>query len=177
MIQQQLIKTIAVVLCIMVFASGCEPLRKKFTRKKKGTPTEDVGMIPVLEPQEYPTPDENPTLNYQQHYAMVKVFYKDLGLMVTDQRSAKNAQYVLDRVEEHLVQMKATLKQDKRGLVDQLTGYLSSYREAVNVQPHLRNRTKIEADLRRFHRVFIKECKPNQLKGSFVDAVPYETAH
>ena len=47
------------ILVLSMSLSSCETLRKKFTRHKKQA-EEDQSVVPVLEPEEYPSPEHNP---------------------------------------------------------------------------------------------------------------------
>lgn len=167
---------IIAILAITVLCSGCEPLRKKFTRKKKAQ-VEDKGMAPVLEPQEYPTPEENPEANYQLHYTMVQVFYKELWNGIGEDLTEKNIRFNLDQVTKHLTEMKNMLVAEKQVEVTKLEQLLSYYQETLSQNRVFRNKARIESDLRAFHRQLIGACKPAKMQGYFIDAPKHASAN
>ena len=172
MMKQRLMFSIILLLVISVGLTGCEPLRKKFTRKKKAK-TEDTSFIPVLEPQEYPEASENPVENYKQHYVLVQVFYKELWRGLTENMSEKNIKFNMEQVINHLAEMKAMLKADKQADIVKLEGLLSYYQETLKADAAFRNKSRVESDLREFHRQLVK-CRADRLDGAFIDRVAHE---
>ena len=79
MIKERILRRFQLVLCLLlvvVMASGCETLRKKFTRKKKEDKKEK--FIPVLDPIDYPKALESPEEQYGFHYSMRAVWQNNL---------------------------------------------------------------------------------------------------
>ncbi len=173
MIQRRMM-CLALVLCLTFVSTGCEPLRKKFTRKKKKSQVEDVRMQPVLEPEEYPDPTTDPMANYKDHYALVKVFYRDLWLPLQEHRTVKNSYFAYNQVMQHLDEMRKMIKPEFQGNLDKLKATLAYYEESLKVEPAFRNRGRIESDLREFDRQLRRSFKPDLMKDSLIAPTPNE---
>ena len=97
------ILAIAGLLVLSLTLSSCDTLRKKFTRKKKQG--EEQAFVPVLEPEEYPSPELNPQLNYKENYDLIKAWYTDLWTAIDDKSSARYLHYTITQVINHITQM------------------------------------------------------------------------
>ena len=95
-----------VLCCLAAFCfslAGCEPLRKKFTRKKK---EEDKRMVdPVLEPIDYPPMQVSPEKRYKYHYSMWRIWQKDFLLSLGQNENEKRSKYLLTQVYNELQEM------------------------------------------------------------------------
>ena len=60
------------IVAVMMTTVGCEPLRKKFIRKRKAA-QESSEDIPVLEPIDYPDKVYTAEDLYKQHYSLWQV--------------------------------------------------------------------------------------------------------
>ena len=114
---------IAYVLVVAIVTGGCEPLRKKFTRKKtKGT--EETAEAPILEPMEYPKKVYHPEDLYKKYYSLWKVWHKELLENMSDNMSRKRQLYLLNQVVSNLLQMQELLLKQKqaefKGVLDRL---------------------------------------------------------
>ena len=98
-------------LVIAVFAagalSGCEPLRKKFVRKKKMDKTNEV--IPVLDPVDYPVMERSPLSVYQYHFNLWKVWLKDFVTAMDEQPSRKRLTGIMGQLDIQLCGMQEVL--------------------------------------------------------------------
>lgn len=160
-------RVIIMVTVLALLCSGCEPLRKKFTRKKKSTQVEDTGMIPVLQPEEYPEPKDNPMLNYRQHYELVRVFYKELWRGIEEKTHQKTLRYTYGQVIDHLNEMKSLLNEDKAKDLENLIHALDYYHEIISLDTAFWSKPRLQSDLRAFHRQLIGRCKPEHMKNNF----------
>ena len=172
MVKCNAFKAYGLMVCLIAasFAmAGCEPLRKKFTRQKKANAQVDNGFSPVLEPEEYPTPAKNPEMSYQQHYSLVKVWYKDLWTALDERGSDKQQKYLLKQIHSHIDEMRKLVVPEKQAKLDELAGLLSYYNSALGESAHLRNASRIHSDLRAFHRLLVG-LRAQNIKGAFVPA-------
>ncbi len=156
------------ILILSVSLSACEPLRKKFTRQKKKDLSESADFIPVLEPQEYPAPENNPELNYKQNYYLVKAWYKDLWTVLEEKGSDKQAHYTLKQIKGHIDEMRSLVVPEKQAALDKLSGLLGYYNSSLESPAPLRNQSRIQSDLRAFDRQLRNQCRADKLKGYFV---------
>ncbi len=159
------------VLAFSLALSSCTPLRKKFTRQKKKGQVEDTSFIPVLEPQEYPAPEQNPPANYREHYALIKVWYKDLWAVLDDKNSDKKARYTIGQVLSHIVEMQKLVVPEKQAELIQLADLLKYFESSLDSPEALRNKSRIQSDLRAFDRLLRNQLRADKLEGFFVKAV------
>ena len=82
-------------------SSGCTPLRKKFTRKKKEDKEQNQKFIPVLEPVDYPEKIYSSLDRYKHHYSLWKVWEKDLIQTIEEDGSDKRQKYLLSQAVNH----------------------------------------------------------------------------
>jgi len=98
-------------LVIVVFVagalSGCEPLRKKFVRKKRIEKTNEV--IPVLDPVDYPAMERSPLSVYQYHFNLWKVWLKDFVTAMDEQPSHKQLAGMMEQLDIQLSGMQEVL--------------------------------------------------------------------
>lgn len=156
------------VLLLGLTVTSCEPLRKKFTRKKKHPQAEDRNFTPVLAPEEYPAPEDNPVDLYKQHYELIKAWYTDLWTLLQERNMEKRALYVLKQITEHLDGMEKVVQPPSRVELAKLRGFLAYYREAMGAPAAQRNVSRIQSDLRAFHRLLTGKLTPSKMKGSLL---------
>ncbi len=150
--------------------SSCESLRKKFTRQKKKSDIQDSNFIPVLEPEEYPAPENNPKENYNERYILIKNWYKDLWTAIEEKNSDKKVHYLLGQVYAQIDEMKKVVNPDKAAELDRLKGLLSYFDESLKGPWVSRNVPRIESDLRAFDRMLRDQLRVDRISNSFVDA-------
>jgi len=108
-------------LCVVFLAiSGCTPLRKKFTRKKKDKQANQK-FIPVLDPIDYPEKVYSAAEKYKYHYSLWKVWNKDLLQVLERNGSEKRQKYLLDQAIVQLKEMQNSLSDEKKAGFAQLT--------------------------------------------------------
>jgi hypothetical protein len=164
----KLIATVAIMLVTVMSLSSCEPLRKKFSRKKKQAEVTSDAFQPVLEPQEYEAPERNVGEIYKQHYAMVKVWYKDLWAGVNEGASEKTVRYAIKQINERLEEMKVVLRYEKAKGVSKLQNLLEFYKTSLDQPLQVRNYSRVQSDLREFDRVLRREYGYDKVKDDLV---------
>ena len=93
---------------------GCEPLRKKFTRKKKKEKEISEEMLPVLNPIDYAPKIYTPEEKYRQHYGLWKIWSKDLLEAIEAKDNDKRQKYNLGQTIVQLTEMKKWIIEEKQ---------------------------------------------------------------
>ncbi|MFH1360086.1 MAG: hypothetical protein ABIJ41_03505 [Candidatus Omnitrophota bacterium] len=113
--KQKIFPNVCLIVSLFVFLmteSGCEPLRKKFTRQKKKTEVQQE--VPILEPIEYPENIKSPQDTYQHHFNLWRVWHKELIGSMTENESRKRRLYFMEQVVINLEMMRDLLKGEKK---------------------------------------------------------------
>jgi len=133
---------------LLLIMSGCAPLRKKFTRKKKNKNQEAGKFIPVLDPIDYQEKVITFEEKYKYHYSLWKVWNKDLLQNIALNSSAKRQNYLLNQIIEQLDEMKILLADQKQSELDELINDLRKVKQIYEKPSVMRSkfstRTKIE---------------------------------
>ena len=111
-------KKIITVLLItsIIYLSGCEALRKKFTRqpKKKEKEIEDIVFVPV----EYPEFTMSKEDQYTNNYLFWKSWHSELVTYLNDDTSRKKQISLADETINSLNNMRELLNDEKREKLD-----------------------------------------------------------
>jgi len=155
-----------VCLCMIIMtAAGCEPLRKKFTRKKKEQKQEDI--IPLLEPLDYPSKALSVFEQYRHHYSLWQVWHKDLMTAIKYNESDKSINYMLGQLIVQIEELQkisgASLEEGLGDIKNELNNVVKEFAKPAG----LRNRTLIENRLIRLDRKFRKNYSPRIIKDNF----------
>jgi len=130
--------------------SGCEPLRKKFVRKKKNDRTNEV--IPVLDPVDYPALERSPLSVYQYHYNLWKVWLKDLTTALDDhdgQASRKQLAGMMDQLDIQLEGMQDVLSGEDEKAFDGFRADLKKVAVALEEPAAIRDDKALKARVMR----------------------------
>ena len=167
---RRMMVTVVAVLAMSLSLSACEPLRKKFIRQKKKNAVQDNNFIPILEPQEYPAPENNPKENYNQRYVLIKSWYKDLWTALEEKASDKKVRYILSQVYAQIDEMKKLVDPEKSVQLDRLKDLLSYFEGSLKDPWVSRNVSRIQSDLRAFDRMMRTQLRVDRIPNSFVEA-------
>jgi len=149
-------------LCVLFLAvSGCAPLRKKFTRKKKKDKEESHKFIPVLEPVDYPDKIRSPQEEYKHHYSLWKIWDRDLIQAIEQDGSDKRQRYLLGQSIERLEEMKKLLDGVQQARLAELVDELQGIRQVYQKPPAMRNTFSIKKKIERNARKIRNEFAPN----------------
>ena len=105
------------------FLSGCEPVRRKFIRKKP-TATIETTAQPVFEPEEYPAPVLTSAAQYQGHYDRVLIWNKEVLANMEAKSSDKRILFSLKKCLKELGHMDGFLSGDSRTVLRQVKDVL-----------------------------------------------------
>ncbi|MBF0571309.1 MAG: hypothetical protein HQL12_05500 [Candidatus Omnitrophica bacterium] len=162
---------LAGILVLSLSLSSCDSLRKKFTRQKKKGEAEDQAFVPVLEPEEYPAPIDNPQQNYKENYDLIKAWYKDLWTAIDDKSTARYLHYTIGQVTNHITRMEQLVDVPTRADLAKLAGFLDYYKASLDTPWNVRNVSRIQSDLRGFDRFLRDHLRADRIKGHFVKSV------
>jgi hypothetical protein len=159
---------IAGTLVLSLSLSSCDTLRQKFTRKKNKA-QEEQAFVPVLEPEEYPTLEQNPEENYKEQYALIKAWYNDLWSAIHDKSTARYTHYIISQVTNHITKMEKLVDAPTQADLVKLAGLLDYYTASLDDYSwQVRNVSRIESDLRAFDRLLRDHLRADRIKGHFV---------
>lgn len=124
-------------LCVLSLAvSGCEPLRKKFTRKKKEEARE---IEPILTPIEYEAPQTSAQERYAYHYSLWKVWQEEMINAINEEESDKKQKYLFSQILLQLGEMKKWIVEEKKRELDTQIEKMSSLQPELERSAALRN--------------------------------------
>ena len=163
------IKGIAIVI-LSVFIltgllSGCEPLRKKFVRKKKRLQKEE--FIPVLDPIDYPQSRVSPQEKYAYHFSMWQVWSKDIQNLMKEDSMDKRKKYLVSQM---IVQLQELQRWTPENYLEALGKAIKDYENILTEleKPEImRNDSIIGNQLRRTDSYLRNELDPDKV---FVEA-------
>ena len=111
--------SMAILLVVTLGLSGCEPLRKKFIRKKKAAEP-SAAFVPVFVPEEYAPAIAAADGVYDQHYSLALAWCKELQVNLGEDRSDKKLRYAIDEILSQLTAMQSLLDGESRQQAGQL---------------------------------------------------------
>ena len=161
---------ICVSCCALIFTSfSCEPLRKKFVRKKKSVENTSEKFNPVLDPIDYPAVEHSAMERYKLHYSLWKVWYRDLITAIDEEGSDKRQKYLMDQMIVQMEEMDKWIVASKKSELSALISDLRKTEGALDDPAPMRNRSifksKIESNAKKLQDGF----KPQELEELFKD--------
>jgi hypothetical protein len=165
--RKNFILVIAGFLVLSLSLSSCDTLRQKFTRKKKAG-EEDQSAVPILEPEEYPSPELNPESNYKENYDLIKSWYKDLWQSIDDKSTGRYVHYTITEITNHITQMEKLVDAPTQIKLAKLASFLDYYSSSRDESWNVRNVSRIQSDLRAFDRYLRDQLRADHIKGHFV---------
>ena len=157
-----------VFVCLSAFVlslTGCEPLKKKFTRKKKEDKSNEI--IPVLQPVEYPAKTHSAKENYEQHYSLWKVWYQDTLASIDRRDSEKKQKYALTQAIAQLTEMKNWIVEEKQKKLSLIIEEFNKILQEWDKLGNLRNTFFIKKGLERNGKTIRLNFSPKVLKDYF----------
>ncbi len=156
------------VLCFVFLAAtlqGCEPLRKKFTRHKKGEEVQKE-YEPILDPIDYPDKVYDPQADYRYRFSLFQVWETELLAGMNDQASAKRLQSFLQNILIQLQEMDKLVVEEKRsGLQKAMQGYQRMI-ETLKQPSQFYNLRDLRIEAERLAKPILLGFKPSVMKES-----------
>jgi len=171
-VHRKAIFVIAGLLVMSLTLSSCDTLRQKFTRHKKKGEADDQAFVPVLVPEDYPSPELDPEAHYKENYDLIKAWYKDLWTAIDERDSSKYTHYIIHEVTNHITQMEALVDAPTQANLVKLASFLDYYTSSLDGAWQVRNVSRIQSDLRYFDRFLRDHLRADRIKGHFVKMLP-----
>jgi len=125
---------------------GCEPLRKKFTRKKKKEKKEK--FIPVLDPIDYPTRNVTPQERYHHHYNLWKIWHRELKQTVDGEGpNSKRMNYQFAQTLTQLMEMEQYVKGTTHDQLLESINDMNRVQKRIKKPENMRNMVSIRRKL------------------------------
>lgn len=135
---------------LLVFStSGCEPLRKKFTRQKKKDASQSSQFIPVLDPIDYPDKVESPEESYRHYFSLWQVWDKELVMRIQEHASDKKINFTFNQFLVQLTEMEKLLSGEKRQKLNEYIAQLSGLQKDLGQPAGVRNDSVIQRKIER----------------------------
>src|SRR3989338_2477083 len=152
------------VLCVLSFLmSGCQPLRKKFTRKKKEEKEAGGKFIPVLEPIDYPVKAYSLEQDYKQHFSLWKVWERDLMQSIENDDSDKRQKYLLGKSLEELEAMNALMGEARQAGFSAVLGQVRQIQKEYDKPAAMRSKFSVKKQLNASSKEIRHHYSPKQL--------------
>ena len=135
---------VCLICAVAILVSGCQPLRKKFTRKKKKEREASERFIPVLEPIDYPKRIFSPEEEYRKHYSLWKIWDKDLAQSIENDDSDKRQKFLLIKNLEELEEMRALLAGEQQMAFDLTLDKMRNVQTVYDKPAAMRNKFTVK---------------------------------
>lgn len=140
------------------FCAGCEPLRKKFTRKKKDA--QAIEVLPVLEPIDYPDKVETPQMLLKHHYGLWQVWFGEVERDMSEGSTDKRMAYNLNQLSIQLEELQKIFSGEQKKQLEAYALRLARIQAEFTKPQALWNVSTLETDLRLLDKDFRKHFRP-----------------
>lgn len=155
--------SVFVFLILAIFTnSGCEPLRKKFVRKKKDDQGRQINVI--LDPQDYPEQTKTPLDAYRQHYQLWKIWEGELSLAIEEARGDKKVLAAVERMQIELNAMQKILPPAEQKALESAIEDLTKINAEYEKGEAIRNRAIVSSVLNSHRRNVKNNFSPDKIK-------------
>ena len=153
---------------LVISSFGCEPLRKKFTRKKK---QKDVSqeIIPILEPMDYAEKSKTPAEEYMHYYSIWKVWEKDLMENLDQIDNDKRYKYLVGEMIAQLQEMKKWVKEEKQTELALIVDGFKKVLEEFEKPKAVRNMSSLKRQLEIYSKKVRTNFKPQLMQGYYTN--------
>jgi len=156
------------VLCFIFLATtlqGCEPLRKKFTRNKKGEETEQQ-YEPILDPIDYPDKVYDPKADYKYRFSLFHVWEKEFLAGVDDQVSGKRLKSFIESIIIQLEEMDKIVVEDKRPALQKAIKGFQGISETLDQPSQFYNLRDLRNQVENYAKPILLNYTPQDMEGS-----------
>lgn len=156
------IMTVLLLGVFLTSATGCEALRKKFTRKKKKTSVNE-GPLPILEPIDYGRSEFAGVDAYKKAYSLWKVWTKEFYFVMNRETNDKNLRYLLSQMITQLTKMKDVLVEDKAQELGLIIDEYNEILETYNQPAAMRRLSVLKNQYRQIEKAVRHEFNPDEI--------------
>ena len=160
---------LVLLLVVNVAVTGCEPLRKIFTRQKKKE--KESTEIPILDPIDYRDKIYSVEQIYREHYSLYQVWLKDLLIIIKDKESVKRKIYNLDQALAQLKIMRQLVSDDKKKEMARLSEGLENIKKNLK-EGRAFDARSLELNIERIDRQIREGFKLGAIKNHLLSEVP-----
>ncbi len=100
---------IVFVLCCQSLFSGCEPLKRKFIRKKRKEPLEAT-VEPIFDPETYPEKVKDTEQLYRSYYDLCLIWNKEVIANLEERMSDKKVLFSLNKLLKEMRKMESLVR-------------------------------------------------------------------
>jgi hypothetical protein len=159
---------VSLFVCFVFFVTvlqGCEPLRKKFTRHKKGEETEQE-YEPILDPIDYPEKVYDLKADYQYRFSLFHVWEKELIAGLDDQANTKRLKYFTENIIIQLQEMDKLVADDKKIALQKATQGFHGILETLNKPAQFYNLRDLRIETEKYAKPILRDYMPSAMEGS-----------
>ena len=148
--------------------SGCETLKRKFTRQKKKDKEQAEEFVPVLEPEEYPEKVYSVADNYKYHYSLWQVWEKELSNAVSEKESNKRQLYMLNQMIIHVDALKKLVSQENLSGLEETLNDLNKLESQIKRPAPMHESFAILKELRKLEKKMRDHYKFEKIEPSLI---------
>jgi hypothetical protein len=166
--KRRILAALILVFFTVTVTTGCESLRKKFTRKKK-TGEESEGVMPLLEPVDYPEKVETSATLYQRYYSLWQVWYKEFVVTMEEGGgSDKRALYDLNQLLTQLGDMQKIVIGEKQKQLAQHYTAVEGVIKKYNQPAPVRNTPVLKSTIDSVDKQMRRNFKPGDVRDFLI---------
>ena len=156
---------------ILLTATSCEPIRKKFIRKKKeGQIISET--VPLMLPEEYPVAARSVESLYRQNYSLALVWINEMMIAVQENESNKKLIFTHQKLISQLAQLKEFLSPAAHQKWEAINVLAQGIEKGTQEPQELRDKMKMVKQLRVLDKKIRKDLRPTEIAGSLVSKDP-----
>jgi len=151
-----------VVLCCQLMISGCEPLRRKFIRKKRKSSLEATAD-PILDPEAYPEKVYDAEQVYRSHYGLCLIWNKEIIANLEENMSDKKTLFSLNKLLNELREMELLVTEGSQDTIRIIKEKVEKIINEFSEQAAYRNNRSYIKKLGALDRQLRKELKLDKI--------------
>ena len=162
-------KLVIVILVFMMIPilSGCEPLRKKFKRKKKKS-SASAEIMPILDPIEYPEKIKSVESKYKHFYSLWRVWHRDMMIAFLRETNDKRMVYYINQLIVQLDELQQLVIGEKKQELLKFKSRLENIKLKYDKPAGLRNKDGMKKEVGLIGKKIMREFKIDKMKDSLV---------